>query len=299
MGSAKCSLSTKLGLPPTVTPDFTIRTPPSDIPENFKQHLQIVYTCSKFFPALSDNQFTATGLIDASSRWSLVQLFDGELETLYTQLSQATLSRPLLAESDIILLTSWLHLQTYALQEDIQNVVGTLETSGMMIKGFRTAVKLIDVISNEHKKEILKFYPTYITCSLVTAALWLLKLIAVSGSRKSAQASKNLAEPHHATTAVALLDTKSIDIAKNYIREVFIILLKLSVSEADEFQRAARFIEIMGGRGDGRHDPVRWGHSIKTGSRMGSVLFYDAIREVRDQKKGVHQIEPPHRSGSK
>lgn len=279
------SLSSKLGLPATVTPDFTIRNPPPDLPKKFKQHLQIAYACSKFTPNLSGNQFSATGLIDASSRWSLIQLFDGELEALHTQLSQATPSCPLPAESDIVLLTSWLHLQTYVLQEDIQNVVGPLETSGMMIKGFRTAIKLIDVISSEHKKDVLKFYPTYINRSLVMGALLLLKLIAISDSRKSAQASKNLIDPQYATTVTALLDNKSVEIAENYVREVFIMLLKLSISPSDESQRAARFIEAMGGRRDGELGPVGWGNPTKMRSRMGSSIFYDAVRQLRERSR--------------
>lgn len=155
----------------------------------------------------------------------------------------------------------------------------------MMIRGFRTAVKLIDVISSEHKKDMLKFYPAYITRSLVMGALWLLKLIAISDSRKSAQASKNLTEPQYATTAAALLDTKSMEIAENYVREVFIMLLKLSLSENDESHRAARFIEAMGGREDGKPGLVGWGHSIKLKSRMGSSLFFDAVRQLRERAR--------------
>lgn len=277
-------MSSKLGLPGTVTPDHTIRNPPSDLPEKFKQHLQIAYACSKFTPTLSCNQFSATGLIDAGSRWSLIQLFDGELEALQTQLLRNAPSCPLPAESHIVLLTSWLHLQAYVLQEDIQNVIGAFETSGMMIRGFRTAIRLIDVISSEYKKDVLKFYPAYITRSLVMAALWLLKLMAISDSRKSTQASKSTTEPHYATTAATLLDNKSIEIAENYVREVFVMLLKLSLSGGDEAQRAARFIEVMGGRGDGRIGLVGWGHPIKLRSRMGSSLFYDAIRQVRERE---------------
>lgn len=155
----------------------------------------------------------------------------------------------------------------------------------MMIRGFRTAIRLIDVISNEHKKDVLKFYPAYTTRSLVMAALWLLKLMAISDSRKSAQASKNPTEPHYATTAATLLDNKSIEIAENYVREVFVMLLKLSLSGGDEAQRAARFIELMGGRGDGRIGLVGWGHPIKMRSRMGSSLFYDAVGQVREQAR--------------
>lgn len=279
------SLSNKLGLPATVTPDFTIRNPPSDLPTKFKQHLQIAYACSKFTQTLSGNQFSATGLIDASSRWSLIQLFDGELEALHTQLSQATPSCPLPAESDIVLLTSWLHLQSHVLQEDIQNVVGPLETSGMLIRGFKTAIKLIDVIGSEFKKDMLKFYPAYINRSLVMGALLLLKLIAISDSRRSAQASKNLIDPQYATTATALLDNKSVEIAENCVREVFRMLLKLSTSPGDEAQRAARFIEAMGSRRDGKLGPVGWGSPTKMRSRMGTSLFYDAVRQLRERSR--------------
>lgn len=287
-------MSSKLGLPGTITPDFAIRNPPSDLPEKFKHHLQIAYICSKFTPALSCNQFSATGLIDASSRWSLVQLFDGELEALQTQLLQSAPSNILPAESRIVLLTSWLHLQAYVLQEDIQNVIGTLETSGMMIRGFRTAVGLIDVISSEHKKDMLKFYPAYVTRSLVMSALWLLKLMAISDTRKSVQASKAPTEPHRVTTTAALLDRKSIEIAENYVREVFTMLLKLSLSAGDEPQRAARFIEVMGGR-DGI---LGWGHPIKTRIRMGSSLFYDAIQQVRERARLSYAVNMPQESTS-
>lgn len=292
------SLSSKLGLPATVTPDFAIRNPPSDLPRKFKQHLQIAYVCSKFTPTLSGNQFSATGLVDTGSRWSLIQLFDGELEALHTQLSQATPSCPLSAESDIVLLTSWLHLQTYVLQEDIQNTVGPLETSGMMIKGFRTAVKLINVISSEHKKDVLKFYPAYITRSLVMGALLLLKLIAISDSRKSAQASKNLIDPQYATTATALFDNKSVEIAENCVREVFIMLHKLSTSPGDESQRAARFIEVMGSRRDGEIGPVGWGSPTTMRSRMGTSLFYDAVRQLREQLRPVAPKSIPQEDSS-
>lgn len=155
----------------------------------------------------------------------------------------------------------------------------------MMIRGFRTAIGLIDVISNEHKKGVLKFYPAYITRSLVMAALWLLKLMAISDSRKSTHSSKNPTEPHYGAAAATLLDNKSVEIAENYVREVFVMLLKLSLSGGDESQRAARFIEVMGGRGDGRIGPVGWGHPTKMRSRMGSSLFYDAVRQVRERAR--------------
>lgn len=228
----------------------------------------------------------------------MIQLFDSELEALQTQLLQSASSRSLPAESRIVLLTSWLHLQAYALQEDTQNVIGTLETSEMMIRGFRTAVGLIDVISSEHKKDMLRFYPAYVTRSLVMSALWLLKLMAISDTRKSVQASKNLTEPHYATTTAALLDSKSVEIAENYVREVFIMLLKLSVSAGDEPQRAARFIEIMGGRGDGRLGLVGWGHPIKTRSRMGSSLFYDAIQQIRERRRLSCAVNMPQEGTS-
>lgn len=288
-------MSSKLGLPATVVPDFTIRNPPPGLPEKFKQHLQIANTCSKFISALSNNQFSSTGLIDAGSRWSLIQLFDGELEALHTQFSQATPLCPLSAESEILLLTNRLHLHIYVLHEDIQNTVGVSETSGMMIKGFRAAVKLIDAISNEHQKDMLKFYPTYIIRSLVTAALWLLKLMAVSDSRKSTQALDNLTEPRYTAAAVALLDNKSIEIGENHVREAFTILSKFSITEDDESQRASRFIEIIGGsRGDGNPSSVGWGHSVRMRGGMASGLVYDAVWEKRERERLYPTKGPSH-----
>lgn len=278
-------MSSKLGIPASVAPDFIIRNPPSGLPERFRQHLQIALACSKFISALSSNRSSVIGLVDTGSRWALVQLFDGELEALRTQLAQTTLG-PLPAESEIIFLTNFLHLHTFVLHEDIQNVVGALETSGMMIKSFRTAIKLIDAISKEQEKDLLKFYPTYVVRSLILAALWLLKLMAVSDSRKSARTLENMAEPYCTTTATALLDAKSVETAENHVREAFTILLKFSITEGDESQRASHYIDIIGGaRGDGKFSSSGWGQSIKIKGRMASSFFYDAILELKRRER--------------
>lgn len=177
-------------------------------------------------------------------------------------------------------------MQTFVIHEDIQNTIGALETSGIMIKGFRTAVKLIEVISSEQKKNLLKFYPTYIVRSIVIAALWLLKLVAFSHTLKSTRKLAGTNEPYHANTPNALLDAKSVKTAENYVREAFTVLLKFSTTERDESQRAARFIEFIGGsRADEKPGSVGWGHSVKVRSRMGSGLYYDALWEVKERMR--------------
>lgn len=220
----------------------------------------IANACSNFIPALSNNPFSATGLIEPSSRWSLVQLFDSELEALLT-------SNPSFPESEILLLTNRLHIQTFVMHEDIQSTVGSLETSGVMIKAFRTAVKLIMVIASERKKGVLQYYPTYINRSLVLASLWLLKLIAFS----------------HAREPSPLLDTQAIETAENHIREAYTLLEGFSVVDEDESMRAAKFVEIIGGGGKSANG--WWGKSVRMRTRMGSGLYYDAIWEKKETER--------------
>lgn len=237
----------------------------------------IATACSNFIPALSNNPFSATGLIEPSSRWSLVQLFDSELEALLT-------SNPSFPESEILLLTSRLHIQTFVMHDDIQSTIGSLETSGVMIKAFRTAVKLITVISSERKKGVLQYYPTYINRSLVLASLWLLKLIAFS----------------HAREPSPLLDTQAIETAENHIREAYTLLEGFSIVDADESMRAAAFVEAIGGGGKSANG--WWGESVRMRSRMGSGLYYDAIWEKKEIEraglKPADMAEGGHGNGS-
>lgn len=265
------SLSLKLGVPCTITPDFTIRNPSTDLPPKLKHHLMIATACSNFIPTLSNNPFSATGLIEPSSRWSLVQLFDSELEALLN-------SNPAFPESEILLLTNRLHIQTFVMHEDIQSTVGPLETSTVMIRAFRTAVKLIAVIGAEHRRGRLKYYPTYINRSLVLASLWLLKLVALSHAREQS------------SPASPLLDTQAVETAENHVREAFTLLQGFSVVELDESMRAAKFLEIIGSVGK-RRSAGWWGKSLRMRSRMGSGLYYDAIWEKKELERAGLEME--------
>ncbi|KAI5778739.1 hypothetical protein EDC01DRAFT_333305 [Geopyxis carbonaria] len=264
-------LSTKQGLPATIAPDYVIRNPPANLPAPFASHLNIAVTASKAQVALS-NPLTPCGLVEPATRWSLIQLFDTELQSLLSA-SQ----RPWSRINDIQLLTARLQLYSFVLYDDVQAVVNSTDTAATTTQGFQLAIQIITLIAAAHKDGEFIYYPTTIIRPIVLASIWLLKLVASEA-----------------------LTQQRADVAKNHVREAHSLCTAMRVAPNDESERAAEFINTVTHLKDGK-----WGSgSVTTKSRMGQGLFYDAVREKKEHEinmgiiKGRNTIEARDSSGS-
>jgi hypothetical protein len=227
------------------------------IPRAFSAQVEIQRQVVRYTTALED-------VVDTRTCYCLVQLFDRELENIRTRFHDSW--SPLV---EISLLTAKLFLYSLCFIYD-KNVTlpSALVSTDAMIpfrvilySGHATAVRLIHLYA-QAKTEIptaasdhiryrhVAYYPKHYPKSVVFAAIFLLKFIAI--------------EPH--------APESDLDLARNHVNIVYRIFN--SFRGWGEYHRGAKMIEVltrMTSPGSGQVKP-------HVNYRLGASIHYDAIR---------------------
>lgn len=280
-----CSLSARLGLPATVSPDHTILEALDDngIPTAIRIRLELAYKELTFSNLLGHNRSAPDGLFP--DPLPLIEAFDSELDQIEVRHSSFWN-----IASERGLLATKLRLYSYAIprtekanKESGQGWVATTTSvrhdttrasiSSCLAKSYSMALRLIEISSSAYPNKtgssegfdqtkqahpnLVCFWTSWDSVDLILATFTLLQIIK---------------RWHFNPEEVA---------ATNAISRAWNLLSSCSVAEGDHFNRVCDIIEYVSKLEWPRDLSLKSEPTLSTRSRMGTSIQWDLIRRAR------------------